>query len=229
MRCSTSLFVWHCVADALLTFSSGLVILIGSYSFLKCLRKRAKSAAKLGGKAREWRSKSKRNKLVKVHPSPSVESEHKHAQVHPAPVASATAASTAAAAGPKMAGLVQIWGTQPTTADGAVREDVQAEISAALSTTLGADNVTITSTSASKMARQLSSGRWVTDKYNITVEYEATFADAAAVETAVAHTDSSDAGTELATALKSQDGFFAAAQYTRATVMGLHRMGIYAV
>ena len=73
MRCSTSLFVWHCVADALLTFSSGLVILIGSYSFLKCLRKRAKSAAKLGGKAREWRLKSKRKKLVQVHPLGEVE------------------------------------------------------------------------------------------------------------------------------------------------------------
>ena len=56
------------LADALLTFSSGLVILIGSYSFLKCLRKRAKSAAKLRGKAREWRLKSKRKKLVQVHP-----------------------------------------------------------------------------------------------------------------------------------------------------------------
>ena len=73
MRCSTSLFVWHCVADALLTFSSGLVILIGSYSFLKCLRKRAKSAAKIGGKAREWRLKSKRKKLVQVHPLGEVE------------------------------------------------------------------------------------------------------------------------------------------------------------
>ena len=73
MRCSTSLFLWHCVADALLTFSSALVILIGSYSFLKCLRKRAKSAAKIGGKAREWRLKSKRKKLVQVHPLGEVE------------------------------------------------------------------------------------------------------------------------------------------------------------
>ena len=56
------------IADGLLTFSSGLVIFIGSYSFLKCLRKRAKSAAKLGSKAREWRLKSKRNKLAQVHP-----------------------------------------------------------------------------------------------------------------------------------------------------------------
>ena len=53
----------------MLSFSSGAVIVIGSYSLFKCLRKRSKSVAKmakLGGKALK-RSKST-GKPSQVHP-----------------------------------------------------------------------------------------------------------------------------------------------------------------
>ena len=55
------------IADTLLTLTSGVVVVIGSYQMVKCLRKRAKQAAKLGAKARQWSHKSK-SKHARVHP-----------------------------------------------------------------------------------------------------------------------------------------------------------------
>ena len=56
----------HACTDFLLSASSMLILLIGSYSLVTCLRKKAKTAAKLGKKLRAAKSKS--NNKAKVHP-----------------------------------------------------------------------------------------------------------------------------------------------------------------
>ena len=66
------------VADFMLSVSSSIIIVIGSYSLVKCLRKKAKTAAKMAIKMR----KSKSNDGTPVGaPSPSANT--KKTQVHP--------------------------------------------------------------------------------------------------------------------------------------------------
>ena len=51
-------------ADLLLTLSNLLIIVMGSFAFFKCLSKRAKTLAKVGGSL----MKKKPSKAAKVHP-----------------------------------------------------------------------------------------------------------------------------------------------------------------
>ena len=55
-----------CSADMLLCLTNAIVIVIGSYAFLNCIRKRAKTVAKMGG-AMLHRKKDKAD-AAKVHP-----------------------------------------------------------------------------------------------------------------------------------------------------------------
>ena len=60
-----------CVADLLLTFTNVFIICVGSMAFFDCLRKRAKSAAKLARSMDKTKKKKKKKapgKASKVHP-----------------------------------------------------------------------------------------------------------------------------------------------------------------
>ena len=54
-----------CVADALLVLSNAFVIIIGSYSFFKCIRKRGKTVATLARKLAHKKKKEKEEQKAK--------------------------------------------------------------------------------------------------------------------------------------------------------------------
>ena len=64
------------VADFMLSLSSSIIIVIGSYSLVKCLRKKAKTAAKMAKKLGKSKSSNSEgppsrtltNKKTQVHP-----------------------------------------------------------------------------------------------------------------------------------------------------------------
>ena len=64
----------------MLSMSSSIIIVIGSYSLVKCLRKKAKTAAKM---AKKFKSKSKSNDSASEAPPSSSLKNKKKTQVHP--------------------------------------------------------------------------------------------------------------------------------------------------
>ena len=80
-----------CVADALLVLSNAFVIIIGSYSFFKCIRKRGKTVATLARKLAHKKKKEKEEQKDGQDTSLRQEGKKKsrrwkknaHAKVHP--------------------------------------------------------------------------------------------------------------------------------------------------
>ena len=97
--------------------------------------------------------------------------------------------------------------TDAVSADGSVKPVVRSEIAAALKITLGSDDITIEQITATREAARTRARRLAT-KYDIAVEYKATFETAAAAEKAVKRTGDADTGASLVRALKSKKGGF---------------------
>ena len=199
------------IFDLLLTVSNGAVIIIGSYSLIKCLRKRSKQASKLGGKMLRRKSKSdspkSKSKKAQVHPAPAASPtklSRKMSRVHPEP------AGGAAAQAPAFMGMLSIavGSDNPVGADGSVPDEFTAQIVGALRSTLGVDGVTIRKIRASNDGGGRSRGRGTKKRTKIAVEYEVTSTDAAVVQDAVARTAKANAGPLLVAALKAKGARF---------------------
>ena len=78
------------IFDGVLTVSNGFVILVGSYSFFTCIKKRGKTMAKMASALRKRKKKEKEKKKQEAEETKEEEtktspmmSRNKHAKVHP--------------------------------------------------------------------------------------------------------------------------------------------------
>ena len=78
-----------CMVDGLLTGSNIFVILVGSYSFFKCIKQRGKTMAKMASQLRKQNKKKKKEKgeqqaeETKGEPTTTNKKSNRHAKVHP--------------------------------------------------------------------------------------------------------------------------------------------------
>ena len=92
-------------------------------------------------------------------------------------------------------------------ADGVMKPAVKTEIAAALKTALAADEVAITQLTYTKKSTR-ARARVLAAKYDIDVQYEALFTDAARMDSAIQTTAKPDMGASLVKTLQSKQGGF---------------------
>ena len=72
-----------CLVDGLLVMSNAFVIIVGSYSFFKCIKKRGKTMAKMASKMRQKRKKQKAEQKERETKEATKTKKKSHAKVHP--------------------------------------------------------------------------------------------------------------------------------------------------